>query len=84
MTEAEKQKINELREQGLGYKAIAKELSISVNTVKSYCQRHKVGMKLPVANSSGENLHFCKCCGVSIIQRKGVKPRVWAVARGQG
>lgn len=68
MTETEKQKINELRNQGLGYKTIAKKLSISVNTVKSYCQRHKVGVKLPKSISSTENLHFCKCYGVAIEQ----------------
>ena len=75
MTDTEKLEINELRNQGLGYKAIAKKLSISENTVKSYCRRHKVGIKLPISNFSSEKLHFCKCCGAAIEQRKGVKPR---------
>jgi len=73
MTDNEKQEINELRSQGLGYKAIAKRLSISENTVKSYCRRHKVGIKVPKEDFSNEKLHFCKCCGALVEQKKGVR-----------
>lgn len=33
----EKSRIIEFRQEGLGYKRIASELNISVNTVKSFC-----------------------------------------------
>ena len=39
MTENEKHRINELRLNGYGYKKIARELGLSVNTVKSYLAR---------------------------------------------
>ena len=39
MTDNQKQVITDLRSKGTGYTAIAKRLSISVNTVKAYCRR---------------------------------------------
>ena len=40
MTPVQKEAVYKLRLQGLGYKAIARELLISVDAVKSYCKRH--------------------------------------------
>ena len=40
MTPAQKETVYKLRLQGLGYKAIARELLLSVDAVKSYCKRH--------------------------------------------
>ena len=40
MTLAQKETVYNLRLQGLGYKAIARELLLSVDAVKSYCKRH--------------------------------------------
>ena len=37
MTKAEMRRIHVLQLQGLGYRRIAAELGLSVNTVKSYC-----------------------------------------------
>ena len=42
MTEKEKQRIIELRNNGLGYGAIAVELGISKNVVSSFCHRYNV------------------------------------------
>ena len=39
MTEAEKARVRKLRLEGAGYKQIASELELSINTVKSYCRR---------------------------------------------
>lgn len=55
----DKEKIIELRIKGFGYKKIASELSISVNTVKSYCQRNGL-------NGTGNDR--CKNCGVLVKQ----------------
>ena len=38
MTQIQQERILELQDAGLGYKKIAAELGISVNTVKSFCQ----------------------------------------------
>ena len=42
MTKIEKHRINELRLNGYGYKKIAKELGLSINTVKSHLARARV------------------------------------------
>ncbi|GFH40274.1 helix-turn-helix domain-containing protein [Lactococcus insecticola] len=40
MEETQRKQIETLRHEGLGYKRIAKELNISVNTVKSFCRQN--------------------------------------------
>lgn len=40
MTPDQKEEIHKLRLRGLGYKAIAKELLLTVDMVKGYCKRH--------------------------------------------
>lgn len=42
MTEEQKSQIKAFRNNGLGYKLIAKELGISVNSVKSFCRRNEL------------------------------------------
>ena len=42
MTDQQKQEIIALRGQNLGYKRIADRLGISVNTVKTFCQRNSL------------------------------------------
>ena len=42
MTNGEKMLITQQRRQGLGYTEIARKLGMSVNTVKSYCQRNSI------------------------------------------
>ena len=56
MTPEQKEAITTLRADGLGYKAIAIRLSISVNSVKSFCQRQKVSY------SKKDELQ-CELCG---------------------
>ena len=46
MTNGEKVQIVQMRKRGLGYTEIARSLGMSVNTVKSYCQRN--GLKATV------------------------------------
>ena len=54
--------IQMLREKGYGYKRIASELNLSVNTVKSYCRRHPV----PAVESNDDSV--CLNCGKPIEQ----------------
>lgn len=62
MNQNQKIKIAELRKEGLGYKKIASELGISVNTIKSFCRSKKLTTK----DLTG--IDVCKRCGKRIIQ----------------
>ena len=42
MTVEQKQCIIQMRKQHLGYMTIAKELAVSINTVKSFCRRNRL------------------------------------------
>lgn len=67
MTENEKKRVSELRSAGLGYTAISKQLSISVNTVKSYCRRNS----LPSLKAT----KTCEQCCKPIVQNPKYKPK---------
>lgn len=69
MTENEKHRIVELKVQGLGYRAIAKELGIAVSTVSSYLRRIK--------DVEAISKQKCKCCGLELKQTKGHRQRVF-------
>ena len=68
MTSEQKLQIEEYRKNGIGYKQIAKNIGISVNSVKTYCRRN---------NLCSEDLQkkdtVCEQCGKSIVQTKGRK-----------
>ena len=61
MEPAEKQEIFKLRLQGLGYKAISKELLLTVDTVKGYCNRKHL-------NGLMDESDFCLQCRTPIQQ----------------
>ena len=61
MTDEQKIAIAVLRRKGVGYKTIAKELELSVNTVKSHCRR----------NPSIYEKHICLFCGKPVEQTPG-------------
>ncbi len=73
MISKQKQSIIDLRRRGFGYAQIARELSLSVNTVKSFCRR----------NSLMENTAFedtkdsCKHCGKELILEEKKKPKMF-------
>lgn len=58
----EREKISQMRHNGFGYTKIAQALSLSVNTVKSYCKRN-------------ENTSVCLHCRKDIRIKSKVKPR---------
>lgn len=43
MDAKQKEEIAHLRIQGMTYEQVTKQLQLSVNTVKSYCQRNQLG-----------------------------------------
>ena len=70
MTENQQKEIKALRQAGLGYKKIAAALSLSENTIKSYCRR----MNVPkVSVEPAHDADSCECCGKHIKQIAGRK-----------
>lgn len=65
MTENQQKEIKALRQAGLGYKKIAATMSLSENTIKSYCIRNKL--------KTGSEQPVCLECGQPIMQPAGQK-----------
>lgn len=76
MNDAQRLKIRNLREAGLGYKKIAEQMQLSENTVKTYCRRHGLGgnmaSQIPTQNTEA---HVCLCCGAAVKQNPGRKEK---------
>ena len=70
MTTAQKERIEYLRQSGESYSAIAAELDISVNTIKSYCRRNNISS---TADSTASDL--CTNCGSALTHIKGSKKK---------
>lgn len=73
MTEPEINIITRMREGGATYAAIADHLSLSQNTIKSFCQRKDI-QPLPKQTDSAE-LRFCAQCGQPITQPENRKQK---------
>ena len=71
MTNELKVRLEHLRAEGLGYKRMAAELDLSLNTVQSYCRRHPDEMRVP--GCSYENK--CLFCGARLHHTPGAKKR---------
>lgn len=81
VTEAQKNNVLLLRQKGYGYKEIATELDVNVNTVRSFCSRNGLldhnaykdtGNK---ENKETTNFDNCHQCGKSLKQRPKTKRR---------
>ena len=67
MTTMDKEKVQRLRGEGLGYKAIASKLSLTVDAVKGFCKRAGLdGAAAP--NKDG----VCHQCGKPIVSKTGM------------
>lgn len=76
MTKEQKNQIAELRAGGLSYAKIGEKLSISKDTVKTYCRRNPT----PVSPDSAPQENFpdiCRQCGKPIAQEEKKKPRLF-------
>lgn len=71
MTNEQRLQIAELRRQGCGYTKIATTLSLSKNTVKSYCRRSELRMV------TAEDTQLCKQCGEAMTIAGSNKPRIF-------
>ena len=73
MTTAQKQRIEFLRGKGESYAAIADNLGISENTVKSHCRRYNIGVAIQQEQSVATN--NCANCGCSLRYTPGAKQK---------
>ena len=73
MTEENKLQIRSLHSQGYGYKKIASEIGISVNTVKSFCRNNKL--------TEISSAAVCQACGKTIVQLPKQKQRKFCSAK---
>ncbi len=71
LSETQKSAIQNFRSAGLGYKSIAEKLSLSRETVRSFCNRN------PVSTGEIYTGDVCKQCGKPIEQTPGVKKRIF-------
>ena len=46
MSPAQKQMIEELRRKGMGYGAVAKQMNLPLNTIKTFCRRHNLASNM--------------------------------------
>lgn len=67
MTESQINQIYELKESGLGYRAIASKLCISPNSVKTFLRRH------PTADDTRK----CKYCGKQLSNLTSRRKRIF-------
>lgn len=73
MSPEQKAAITTLRQEGLGYKAIATKLWLSPNTVKSFCQRQ--GLKINKQNQDRTLDDYCPVCGKRLHHIVGKKKK---------
>lgn len=71
MNSKQKEQITLLRKEGLGYKRISSELGISVNTVKSFCQRHGILAK----SNQDKTQARCPVCDKMLENHQGKKKK---------
>lgn len=72
MTDKQKQAIQEMRQRGETYAAIAEMIGLSPNTIKSFCHRENI-----TSNSVYGEPDRCKNCGDPLKQLSGVKQRIF-------
>ena len=73
MNDLQRKAIGKLRNKGVGYKAIAQKLGLSVNTVKSHCRRNGLTGNRSVTDAI--EVLFCKKCGKKLTQSVGAKQK---------
>jgi len=79
MTDGQRQQIIRLRKEGCGYTAIAKELDISRDTVRSFCRRNGLAGEMAITEKAAGQTEdgFCRECGKGLHQTGGVKKKVF-------
>lgn len=69
MTDEQKARIFRMRQKGMSYDAVAEALSLSKNTIKSYCRRNGLsGKRAKTVEIPEESTSFCPNCGKPVRQ----------------
>ena len=68
MTNEQRETITHMQRIGKGYRTIASETGLSVNSVKSWCRRHPIEV---------ERKDRCKQCGSALVQIPGKRTRLF-------
>ena len=68
MTNEQKETIARMQKNGQGYRTIAAEIGLPINSVKSWCRRH------PVEDLPPDG---CKQCGATLHQTPGKRMRIF-------
>ncbi len=77
MTDAQKDRIRQMKADGFGYIKIARELGLPENTVKSFCRREGLNRKAPDGEAPvpEAGIGTCPCCGGKVAQNPGRKAK---------
>lgn len=73
MTEHQRMKTIKMRKAGCGYSEIAKELSVSRDTVKTFCRRNNI--TVDSTDTPKYTAGICPECEKTIVQVSGRKPK---------
>lgn len=76
MTGAQMHNVQVMHRQGLTPTQIAKNLGVSLNTVKSYCRRNNLSATSKDTGNE-ENKEHCKHCGKTVPQTAGRKQKLF-------
>lgn len=80
MTDGQKMEITKFRQDGLGYTAIAKQMGLSRDTVRSFCRRNGLVGEITIKIEKVEEQlqkDFCRECGKKLQQTDGIKKRIF-------
>lgn len=81
VTEAQKERVILLREQGYGYKRIAASIGLTKDQVYSFCRNHGLTGSRSVVQHAGRTSHdVCRFCGKALVQTPGQKTRIFCSA----
>lgn len=77
MNRSQKDQIKQLRTKGYSYSKIATSLGISLNTVKSFCQRNGLSGRADLLKENPIIIDVCHQCGKPLNQTPGKKKKLF-------
>ena len=76
MNKQQKETIAKLRRNGISYRKISEAICVSVNTIKSYCNRNKIVKNVEATLITKPDVtEFCKNCGSKLLHKPHCKPK---------
>ena len=77
MNNTQKKNIIKMRQDGMTFHEISTALSLSLNTVKSYCRRSGIYPIFSESNTVIKKNLFCKQCGQEITQKRSGRTKLF-------